>query len=499
MHSVPVNTIMKVTTYRQLSLAVKVASEGPIRSITLFGSFRLVFDSRKHRYSVQRLVQVSLIKSQWVSVSRSLRKQFLTRARFYFIRSHTSAYKDYGSLLGWAYKNAIDLLFSDLLRAGITVGPPPTSVADRDFPPEMRGSAKDYVNDRCWGGRFSGGWGFADKRIGQFLRETINKETMRLFRKVFPQVPFSDITLDHYLDFSRKYRITGDCGALYSLIPLLADNRTCDGTNDWFLSRLAPYLSRGDVKLLRVAPPSLVATAYFDNFSLLASLLRHPDVHCFPVPVLREVFSLLNQAQREVCVEIPHFITVAGKWLTHYRTVWRTQGYIKFRLRWDEYISQLRHALDWVSAEEPLLHKNQHWSSIWRQVADWQPRSKLLEGDLRWKPLIPETVQTDDVSFTELFTSEQLYEEGGEMHHCVYSYSERCYRRQYRVFRVESKQERATAGFIAHEGEYRLDQIYTYCNGAVSKALKQKARTFLKYHINGIRRQNHAIRPDCPR
>jgi len=485
MHSVPVNTIMKVTTYRQLSLAVKVASEGPIRSITLFGSFRLVFDSRKHRYSVQRLVQVSLIKSQWVSVSRSLRKQFLTRAKLYFIRSHASAYKDYDSLLGWAYQNAIDLLFSDLLRAGITISAPPASAGDKDFPPEMRGSAKDYVNDRCWGGRFSGGWRFADKRIGQFLRETINKETMRLFRKVFPQVPFSNITLDHYLDFSRKYRITGDCGALYSLIPHLTDNRNCDGTNDWFLSRLAPYLSRGDVKLLRVAPPSLIATAYFDNFSLLASLLRHPDVHCFPVPVLREVFSLLNQAQREVCVEIPQFISIAGKWLTHYRTVWRTQGYIKFRLRWDEYISQLRHALDWVSAEEPLLHKNQHWSSIWRQVADWQPRLKRLEGDLRWKPLIPETVKTDGINFTELFTSEQLYEEGDEMHHCVYSYSERCYRRQYRVFRVESKQERATAGFIAHEGEYRLDQIYTYCNGAVSKALKQKARTFLKYHING--------------
>ncbi|WP_282677476.1 PcfJ domain-containing protein [Serratia marcescens] len=485
MHSVPVNTIMKVTTYRQLSLAVKVASEGPIRSITLFGSFRLVFDSRKHRYSVQRLVQVSLIKSQWVSVSRSLRKQFLARARFYFIRSHTSAYKDYGSLLGWAYKNAIDLLFSDLLHADITISAPPAPAGDKDFPPEMRGSAKDYVNDRCWGGRFSGGWGFADKRIGQFLRETISKETMRLFRKVFPQVPFSDITLVHYLDFSRKYRITGDCGALYSLIPHLADNRNCDGTNDWFASRLAPYLSRGDVKLLRVAPPSLVATAYLDTCRLLASLLRHPDVRSFPVPVLREVFSLLSQAQRGETAEISKFISIAGKWLIHHRTVWRTQGYIKFRLRWDEYISQLRHALDWVSAEEPLLHKNQHWSSIWRQVADWQPRLKLLEGDLRWKPLIPETVKTDGINFTELFTSEQLYEEGYEMHHCVYSYSERCYRRQYRVFRVESKQERATAGVIARDGRYSLDQIYTYCNGAVSKSLKQKTHTFLNQHING--------------
>lgn len=492
MHSVPVNTIMKVTTYRQLSLAVKVASEGPIRSITLFGSFRLVFDSRKHRYSVQRLVQVSLIKSQWVSVSRSLRKQFLTRARLYFIRSHSSAHKNSDSLLWWSYQKALNLLFSDLLHAGITISAPPAFVGDKDFPPEMHGNAKEYVEYRCLGGMYSGGWALADKRIGQFLRETITKETMRLFRKVFPQVPFSDITLVHYLDFSRKYRITGDCGALYSLIPRLGDNRTCDGTNDWFLSRLDPDVSRGDVKLLRVAPPSLVATVNSDTCHLLASLLRHPDARSFPVPVLREVFSLLSQAQP---AERARFISVAGKWLTHYRTVWRTQGYIKFRLRWDEYISQLRHALDWVSAEEPLLHKNQHWSSIWRQVADWQPRLKLLEGDLRWKPLIPETVKTDGINFTELFTSEQLYEEGYEMHHCVYSYSERCYRRQYRVFRVESKQERATAGVIARDGRYSLDQIYTYCNGAVSKSLKQKTHTFLNQHINGHSETNPCNTP----
>jgi hypothetical protein len=478
MHIVPVNTIMKVATYRQLSLAVQVASEGPVRSITLFGSFRLVFDSRKHRYSVQRLVQVSLIRSQWVSVSRSLRKQFLTRARLYFIRSHTCAYKSPGSLLGWAYQNALELLFSDLKEAGITVCCPPFVVSD---PPGMCDSPKQYVENRCQGGMYSGGWALADKRIGQFLRETTSKETMRLFRKVFPQVPFPCITLVHYLNFSRQYRITGDCGALYSLIPRLADNRTCDGTNDWFLTRLDPDVSRGDVKLLRVAPPGLVATAYPDTCHLLASLLRHPDARSFPVTVLREVFSLLSQAQP---AERARFISVAGKWLTHYRTVWRTQGYIKFRLRWDEYISQLRHALDWVSAEEPLLHKNQHWSSIWRQVADWQPSLKLLEGDLRWKPLIPETVKIDGINFTELFTSEQLYEEGYEMHHCVYSYSERCYRRQYRVFRVESKQERATAGVIARGGRYSLDQIYTYCNGAVSKSLKQKTHTFLNQHIN---------------
>ena len=98
---------------------------------------------------------------------------------------------------------------------------------------------------------------------------------------MFPQVTFSDITLAHYLDFSRQYRITGGCGALYSLIPPLGDNRTCDGTNDWFLSRLGQGVSRGDVKLLRAAPSSLVAMARLDTCHLLASLLRHPDATWF--------------------------------------------------------------------------------------------------------------------------------------------------------------------------------------------------------------------------
>lgn len=301
-----------------------------------------------------------------------------------------------------------------------------------------------------------------------------------MYRKMYPGLSFAFISVAGYSGFSRKYtHITGDCGSLYPLIPSLYDGSECDGSNDWFAERLKGKLSRGDIKLMRKAPISLMRYCEGDELELLLLFLRHPHIKRYPVPILKDIQQRFHDSIYQYGIMLsPAMKDILNKWLYYHRDIWKQHGFKQYRDEWFQFSWQLFHAFDWAMDEQPEVKKNQDWLSILRLSRNWAPRRKC-HSNLEWEPLINgDDINMNGVVFTELTSGQDLFDEGEAMHHCVYTYTSRCHANKYRVFRVESESERATAGLLVKPDAFQLDQLFTYCNGTVSAELLRSTKQF---------------------
>ena len=108
-------------------------------------------------------------------------------------------------------------------------------------------------------------------------------------------------------------------------------------------------------------------------------------------------------------------------------------------------------------------------------MAEWDD-SKLKQA---WPTLV----------LTELNTGQQLYVEGCEQEHCVFSYLQDCYEGQYRVFSLNHNGERATLGLYVDlvTLQYRYDQLRGKGNSLSSKTMQKIAKLL----ISKINKQKH--------
>lgn len=132
---------------------------------------------------------------------------------------------------------------------------------------------------------------------------------------------------------------------------------------------------------------------------------------------------------------------------------------------------------------------------------------KKERGDL--KKFINHNVKEkefDGFNFEQITDSWELKKEGDKMHHCVFSYTDRCHKNKYAVYKVDeinikkgSKTlERATLGLtvnekvVLHKDEstglekeilvttITFSQMYGYCNSSVSNEMRAAAQKLIK-------------------
>lgn len=459
---------------REMTIAAKIEKDSDHKSIILFGSFRLTYKPAKEEYKnyqLHRLKQTSLTETRWTTMKGRPKEKILSLLHPFFIRGNNAYW------LTTLHESAFEYLESYI-----------KAFTDSD---EWHFIRNEYF--RFDGGRYTDGWKNGDKIIGKFLRDIINKEKMSVCLKMALWSSFTDVSMSGYLSFLRKYHITGDCGSLYPLVSEYYNfGQVCDGSNEWFVSRsknfeseLGPF-TRGDIKRLRKASPLLVRVAVrYRGLELLLRLLRHSDTIRFPARVLAAIIESHAEMHARI-YENTDFFAIIDKWLIHHSAVWRTQGYKKHLNEWGHYRTQLSHTLDWLRVEQPHIHKNQDWTAIWQLANAWRPQRQSKNAELKWPPVIHEPVMLNDTEFIELYSSESLYTEGDEMHHCVYSYSRYCFDGTYRVFQVKSSTERATLGISIKNGKFKFDQIYSYCNQHVSESLNKRAQQFIKQINNPL-------------
>lgn len=446
---------------RNMTLVANVKECEKEYSVVIFGSFKLIHKkglTGYKSYSLFRMKQVSLTETKWVAMHGRNRNAVLSLLRPYFIAGSSNY------LVRELYDLAFKLLYRDL----------------RSFVPvEVRA----YLRRRCMafnGGRITDGWRNGDKLLSAFLRKITDKSILSTLLKVY-QWKFIYATMNDYIFFLRKFKITGDCGSLYPLLKrFVKDGAECDGTNQWFVDNVKLF-TRGEIKLLRKSPPSLVGAVTDSNCKLLVFILRNSNRKRFPVPVLAEILEHFDREWYEPgdSSEQCRFQLI-DKWLTHYSGVWRKHGYKKYLAEWSRLITEICHAIDWAMATGSHVHKNQVWESITKQVEQWDnSRKKNLQSFAKWEPATTKPVSIDQVVFSELTTSDALYDEGEVMHHCVYSYSSYCMSNKYRVFQVKSDIERATLGVSVENGIYKFHQLYSYCNEVVSPVLHSSAEKLI--------------------
>ncbi|EGO5187838.1 hypothetical protein H1492_005409, partial [Escherichia coli] len=159
--------------------------------------------------------------------------------------------------------------------------------------------------------------------------------------------------------------------------------------------------------------------------------------------------------------------------------------------RWEMETNQLCHAIDWLLAEERLIHKNQEWPSFWRLSDEWtrQVKNNVIPVIPKWKGTGINWQKVDN-GVNELITFDALCQEGQEMEHCVASYADWCASGEYIAISVLMDNERATLGLSRkeHDLTYQFDQMRGIRNQAVSRNMLIKGRHILKIINSSLKR-----------
>ncbi|MDM2776278.1 PcfJ domain-containing protein [Citrobacter sp. Cpo142] len=318
---------------------------------------------------------------------------------------------------------------------------------------------------------------------------------------------------EDYLDFSKRIYIADgvDYGGLWPMVGRLRCQHktgrfTLSGKSKELFEKLRfPCdLSYGYFRHLRHTRLSLVYALNnnrYESFRVIARLLRHPLIKCYPVKVIYWVIDYLEN--RYYPEKEDDIYRVCSKWLEYHHDLFKNIGFHERNLepwqtsRWEMEKNQLCHAIDWLldEYEDPLIHKNQEWPSFWRLSDEWTQRVRKNATAVikEWKGT-GINWETIDNGVTELVTFEGLCKEGLEMEHCVASYAHWCASGEYLAFSVSMGNERATLGLsrTKHNVTYQFDQIRGIHNEAVSRSMLNKGKKTLKI-INSFSTKNKSF------
>lgn len=346
-------------------------------------------------------------------------------------------------------------------------------------------------------------WFRAGKALYKAASVIFNKDLCRKMLRVYSGRYFAHFNLNDYIKFKKKYHLDTANDNLFSLLrddihehPKTAPKALLyDGSNESMLSCLASIgydVSRSEIKRFRKLPVTLV------NLGGLAIQLERKDsnricvlnllnekiiIKTLPVKYINQIGSqLLGSRFNNVCADSVKFIIKL--WFDARLVFFKKHSFLKYRDEWNKEHAVLMHALDWVVFTNPLLNKNQDWSSILRQIYKWdvERQSQNSKGipDYTWPSLNKgKEYEFEGVYYSEILSTRELFVEGEVLKHCVYDYSEFCINHTYRVFTVSSKTERATLGIDCQGNELEFDQIYAEDNIPPSPELQKKARMFV--------------------
>jgi len=143
---------------------------------------------------------------------------------------------------------------------------------------------------------------------------------------------------------------------------------------------------------------------------------------------------------------------------------------------------------DWLHRVPEASTKGATWASLMRKQHAWHmefARQEMLRrkeegGCLGWAPFVQSLVQKD-LDAVSLNTSDDLWEEGTAMDHCVGGYDQQCYANVSRIYSIRRAGERvATLEIRKVGGKLTIGQLYGYHNRRITdKAVNLFAKRVL--------------------
>lgn len=131
---------------------------------------------------------------------------------------------------------------------------------------------------------------------------------------------------------------------------------------------------------------------------------------------------------------------------------------------------------DYLEQVRTATAKGATWASLMRKQRAWHAEQVRLEVERRkesgacygWAPLVQSIVQ-DDLEAISLNDSDELWEEGGVMHHCVGGYDQSCYHNKSRIYSIRRAGERVATLEIRLVGtKWTIGQLYGAGNSRVT-------------------------------
>jgi hypothetical protein len=130
---------------------------------------------------------------------------------------------------------------------------------------------------------------------------------------------------------------------------------------------------------------------------------------------------------------------------------------------------------DYLKRVPTAATKGATWGSLMRKQHVWHmefareemERRREAGGCLGWVPFAQSLVE-GDLEAVSLNNSDELWEEGSAMSHCVGGYDEQCYRNISRIYSIRRGDERvATLEIRRYDGELTIGQLYAFGNRKV--------------------------------
>lgn len=130
---------------------------------------------------------------------------------------------------------------------------------------------------------------------------------------------------------------------------------------------------------------------------------------------------------------------------------------------------------DYLQRSPAVSTKGATWASLMRKQHVWHmqfareemERRREAGGCLGWVPFV-QTLAAGDLVAVSLNDSDELWEEGAAMDHCVGGYDEQCYRNVSRIYSIRRGDERvATLEIRRYEGKLTIGQLYGFHNRKV--------------------------------
>jgi hypothetical protein len=137
---------------------------------------------------------------------------------------------------------------------------------------------------------------------------------------------------------------------------------------------------------------------------------------------------------------------------------------------------------DWLQREASASTKGATWASLMRKQRAWHmefarqemERRKEAGGCLGWAPYV-QSLSFKDFEAISLNNSDELWEEGTAMSHCVGGYDDQCYHNISRIYSIRRNGEReATLEIRKVDGKLTIGQLYAYDNRVVKDVLVNK-------------------------
>ncbi|HDR9068222.1 TPA: PcfJ domain-containing protein [Burkholderia vietnamiensis] len=252
--------------------------------------------------------------------------------------------------------------------------------------------------------------------------------------------------------------------------------------------RLSSFVTPAAHRWLMRAPVSVVSEF---SMALNADVIENLAQCNLPKRVPAVVLRTIIKNSRRLGVR-PEYQRLYRAWANRCCEIWSAQGYGYFRENMRTLTNEFRDVLDWVywdGLARGLPDKNSTWQSMMRQSADWHLARRTAREirTLRWESLLP-ICEIDGYRVLPLTSSEALYVEGYQMHHCVGSYDSWCADGEFRIFSlVDPEGMRSTLCIEQTDaGRWQVQQVRGTCNASVSKVTHAIARIVAKRYSEAV-------------